>query len=128
MRLLLDTSALAYWVLDAAQLGLLARQVIADADNEVWVSAVSAFEIATKHRSGKWDDIAGFLKSFEQEVAINRFNALPISTAHALLAGMMPGEHRDPFDRLLAAQAELEGMRLVSHDKKFAEFGVEVIW
>lgn len=128
MRLLLDTSTLAYWVLDSEQLSSIARDLIADIANEVWVSSVSAFEIANKHRIGKWADISGFLANLEREIGLNQFQSMPVTMTHALLAGTMPGEHRDPFDRLLAAQAQLEGMTLVTNDPKFSEFGSQTAW
>ena len=128
MRLLLDTHTLAWWVLDDPHLSDRARDLLADPDNEIVASAVSAFEMATKHRLGKWDDIGEFVAGFENAMTAEGFQLLSISPAHAILAGRMPGAHRDPFDRLLAAQAEVDAMTLVTNDPRFGEFGSETVW
>nr|WP_245415211.1 type II toxin-antitoxin system VapC family toxin [Hoeflea marina] len=101
---------------------------MADPDNDVFASAVSAFEAATKYRIGKWNDIGPFATSFEATLTSLGYPVVDISAAHAVLAGLMPGKHRDPFDRLLAAQAEIEGMVLVSNDPAFAAFSVQAVW
>jgi PIN domain nuclease of toxin-antitoxin system len=128
MRFLLDTHALAWWVLDDPRLSRQVREIVSDTDKEVLVSAVSAFEMATKHRLGKWNDVGAFVEVFESAVATEGFGLLSISPAHARVAGLMAGHHRDPFDRLLAAQAQVEGLVLVTNDGKLAELGVEVVW
>ncbi|WJH42322.1 type II toxin-antitoxin system VapC family toxin [Aliirhizobium terrae] len=87
-----------------------ARAAITDPENDIYVSPVSAFEIALKHRLGKWSETAQFLDTFEANLASEHFIPIPISMAHAKLAGEIPGHHRDPFDRLLAAQCRLENL------------------
>lgn len=108
MRLLLDTHALVWWWTDDKRLPAVARSAIASSDNAVLVSAASAWEIATKHRLGKWPEVAALLEGFDTSLRRSRFTSLPITHKHARLAGTLDGEHRDPFDRMLLAQARLE--------------------
>ena len=128
MRLLLDTHALAWWLLDNPRLPERTRNLIAEADNEVLVSAVSAFEVATKFRIGKWNDIGPLAMAFEEIVSAQDFALLHVSANHASRAGLMRGAHRDPFDRLLAAQTEIEGLQLVTDDARFRDLGTATIW
>lgn len=128
VRLLLDTHALVWWWTDDPRLPQLARAAIADPENIVVVSAASAWEIATKHRLGKWPEVAGIIDAFETNVLRSRFGSLAISAEHARLAGLLEGPHRDPFDRVLIAQARLEGVPVVSRDKVFHDYGAAVVW
>lgn len=128
MRLLLDTHAVVWWWTDDAKLSSRARSAIADDGNAVWVSAASAWELSTKARSGKWPEAVDAAERFDALVAQNGFESLPITTRHALLAGAYPLEHRDPFDRMLAAQCECEGLMLVSRDPALSSFGCDVLW
>lgn len=128
MRLLLDTHALVWWWTDDRRLTGPARAAIAAADNAVLVSAASAWEIATKHRLGKWPEVATLLEGFDANLRRSRFASLPISHEHARLAGSLDGEHRDPFDRMLLAQARLEKLTIVTGDSVFAQYGAAVIW
>ena len=128
MRLLLDTHALLWWWMDDPQLSRLAHAAIADLRNEVYVSAASVWEIATKQRIGKLDGIPAMTDQFFHLIEADGFNLLSISPAHALRAGSMTATHRDPFDRMLAAQSELEAMPLVTRDPAFAEFRTATLW
>lgn len=128
MRLLLDTHALIWWLAGDDALGHRAREAIADVDNPVAVSAASAMEVATKFRIGKLDGAALLARDFEAIVASQGFDELPISVRHARLAGEMNIEHKDPFDRLLIAQAQAEDMVLVSNEALFDTFAVQRIW
>lgn len=128
MRLLLDTHALLWWTHEPEVLSAPAYAAIGDAANEVFVSAVSAMEIATKNRIGKLTYRTSLATSFVKTVAARGFQLLPIECEHAERAGNFAGEHRDPWDRLLAAQAQLEGLSLVSNDSKLVAFGVETVW
>jgi PIN domain nuclease of toxin-antitoxin system len=128
LRALLDTHTLAWWLLDDRRLSEAALQVTADPENEIWVSAVSAFEAATKYRIGKWSDIRDLATSFEAAVLAEGFELLAISAQHASRGGLLEGVHRDPFDRLLAAQSLIEGIPIVTNDPAFAVFGAEVVW
>jgi PIN domain nuclease of toxin-antitoxin system len=129
LKLLLDTHALIWWWLDDPQLSPAARKAIGDDSNAVCVSAASAWEILTKQRRGKLPGLpADLVSSYSGLLAEDGFQPLAISTAHALLAGNHPAEHRDPFDRMLAAQAEIEGAVLVTRDPAFGQFEVRTLW
>ncbi len=128
MRLLLDTHALLWWFLGDPLLTQTARDAIQSDASEVWVSAVSAIEVTTKFRIGKLPKAANLAASFEDMVASEDFSALPISVRHARLAGLLPIPHRDPFDRLLIAQAQTEGLTLISNEAIFESFGVIRLW
>lgn len=128
MRLLLDTHALLWWWTDDARLSAAARSAIADEANEVYVSAASAWEVATKHRLGKLTEVPQAAPRFAELVAADGFASLPIAQHHALKAGAYPHEHRDPFDRMLAAQSAIEGMTLVTCDAALPAFGGDTLW
>ena len=128
MKLLLDTHALLWWWTDDPKLSHIARQAIADEGNQVLVSAASAWEIATKFRLGKLPHAAQALDRFNELVTADGFEHLPISYLHSLKAGAYSNEHRDPFDRMLAAQADLEKALLVTLDPVFAGFQCKVLW
>jgi PIN domain nuclease of toxin-antitoxin system len=128
LRLLLDTHALIWWLAGDEALGLRAREAIADEDNAVAVSAASAMEIATKFRIGKLAQAALLAQNFDAIIADQGFTELPISIRHARMAGEMNIAHKDPFDRLLIAQAQAEDMALVSNEVLFDDFTVKRIW
>lgn len=128
MRLLLDTHALLWWLLDAPQLPAAPRDAIRQADTDVLVSAASAWEIATKHRLGKLPEAAEAATDLPRLLVAARFRSLPVTVEHALAAGALPGPHRDPFDRMLIAQAHADGLRVVTVDPVFAAYGVDVLW
>lgn len=128
MRLLLDTHALIWWLAGDEKLSLRARDAIADEANAVAVSAASAMEVATKHRIGKLPDAALLAQDFEAIVADQGFSELSISVRHARLAGEMGIAHKDPFDRLLIAQALAEDMVLVSNEARFDDSAVKRLW
>jgi len=128
LRLLLDTHALIWWLAGDAALGRQARDAIADEANSVFVSAASAMEVATKFRIGKLPGAALLAQDFEAIVADQGFAELPISVRHARLAGEMAFTHKDPFDRLLIAQARAEDMVLVSNEALFDAAAVTRIW
>jgi PIN domain nuclease of toxin-antitoxin system len=126
LRLLLDTHALIWWVEDSPLLSEAARAAIAD--NEVLVSAASAWEVATKFRLGKLPSAERMARALAAEVAAEGFTPLAVTLDHATLAGSLDIAHKDPFDRLLVAQARVERMPLVSNEKLFDGFGVERVW
>ena len=128
MRLLLDTHALLWWLTDDAQLSATARQWLGDEGNQVLVSAVSAWEIATKQRLGKLQGIAPVADWYSDLVAADGFLHLPVTHAHTLRAGAYAVAHRDPFDRMLAAQAELESLPLLTCDTALAAFACKTVW
>lgn len=128
MKLLLDTHALIWWLAGDAALSLRARDAIEDEANSVAVSAASAMEVATKFRIGKLSGAAVLAQDFEAIVAAQGFTELPISVQHARLAGGMNISHKDPFDRFLIAQAQADGMVLVSNEALFDTIGVRRLW
>jgi PIN domain nuclease of toxin-antitoxin system len=128
MRVLLDTHALLWWFTDDDRLSTTARDTIGDDANDVLVSAASAWEIATKQRLGKLDEVPQAADRFAELVAADGFAHLPITYLHSLRAGGYEVAHRDPFDRMLAAQSELERVTLVTKDPMFLLFGVETLW
>ncbi len=127
VRLLLDTQALLWWFGDDPALSPKARRTIARADNEVMVSAASAWEIAIKNKSGKLD-AQRLLDRFENEVMEEGFLGLPVTLGHAVRAGSLVEHHKDPFDRMLVAQALAENLPIISNDPIFDKYGVPRIW
>ena len=127
MDLLLDTHTLLWWWTNDPQLPTTARARIADEGNRILVSAASAWEIATKHRLGKLSEAGEALLRFNELVEADGFRHLPVNYLHSLKAGAYAVEHRDPFDRLLVAQAATEPMRLLTHDPLVGLYGGEVI-
>lgn len=129
MRLLLDTHAFLWWVFADPRLSRRARTAINDdAENSVVISAVSAWEITTKYRMGKLPDARAVADDVSGTVAAEGFNELAISMRHAQRAGNLIGHHRDPFDRMLIAQAMLEDLTLVSNERAFDAYGVRRLW
>jgi len=128
LRLLLDTHALIWWLAGDDALSRRAREAIADEDNTVAVSAASAMEVATKFRIGKLPDAALLAQDFEAVIAEQGFDELAISVHHARLAGEMNIPHKDPFDRLLIAQAQAEDLVLLSNEALFDGFAVKRLW
>jgi PIN domain nuclease of toxin-antitoxin system len=126
--LLLDTHALLWWLDGDERLSPAARAAIADPANLAMVSAASAWEITTKHRLGKLPGAAEVARDVAGAVASQAFADLPISLRDAERAGRLPGAHRDPFDRMLAAQALAADLELVSIDPVFDDFGVRRFW
>ena len=128
MKLLLDTHALIWWLAGDQALSQPAREAIADEANTVLVSAASAMEISTKFRLGKLAGAALLAQDFEAIIAAQGFTELPITVRHARMAGEMNIAHKDPFDRLLIAQAQADGFVLVSNEALFDSFAVRRIW
>jgi PIN domain nuclease of toxin-antitoxin system len=128
VRLLLDTHVLIWWLAADDALSAAARSAIADPANDVFVSAASAWELATKHRIGKLPqaellaaDVAGFVRA-------QGFNELPLTIRQGQLSGSLPGIHKDPFDRMLVAQAMLADLTIVSGDEVLGAYGVARLW
>lgn len=126
--LLLDTHALLWWLLDSPELSGAARAAIADGRRRVLVSAASAWELATKHRLGKLPEADHIVSNLAAYLRKQLVDTLPISLEHALAAGRLPGPHRDPFDRMLMAQAQSDRLLVVTVDPVFGEYGVPVLW
>ena len=128
LRLLLDSHTLIWWFTGDRRLSLAAREAIAEIDNDKFVSAASAWEIATKHRLGKLPLVVDLVNDFRGQMSRQSFDELPISVADGLRAGSLPGPLRDPFDRILIAQAMSEDLVLISNETVFDGYGVRRIW
>lgn len=128
MRLLLDTHALLWWFTNDVRLSAPARQAIANVSSDVFVSAASAWEIATKQRLGKLEGMPEAAARFSELVAADGFIHLPVTHLHGLRAGSYNLPHRDPFDRMLAAQSDIEALALVTRDAAFGAFGTRTLW
>lgn len=125
---LLDTHTLVWCLLNENKLSVRARGAIASSTGPIFVSAVSAFEIATKVRLGKFEAARDIDADFVGLVRADGFTLLDVRTQHALAAGRFVPAHRDPFDRLLAAQARIESLTLVTRDPAFSTFDVPTLW
>jgi PIN domain nuclease of toxin-antitoxin system len=128
MRLLLDTHALLWWLDGDLRLPEGPRSLIAEAANQVFVSAASAWEISTKVRIGKLPGAVEVADRFGEIIRDQAFTPLSITLEHARRAGLLPGDHRDPFDRMLIAQSQIERLVLVSNETVFDHFGCERYW
>ena len=129
MRLLLDTHALVWWFMADRRLSQRAREAIGDPDNQPVVSSATIWEIATKNRLGKMPpEISDLAREMPDRLTELGHELMPIDPAHAQLSGSLEGQHRDPFDRMLAAQSKLEKVPLVTRDPVFAAFGVVCLW
>lgn len=125
---LLDTHALIWWFNDDPLLPPSAKAAIADPDSVIHASAVSAFEIANKHRIGKLPEVSALLTDYGDLLRSQDFHELGIGTRHSLLAGSLDTPHRDPFDRMLVAQAKLENLTLISNERLFDQLGIARLW
>jgi PIN domain nuclease of toxin-antitoxin system len=128
VRLLLDTHALIWWLAGDPMLSAIAKAAIGDSDNDVFVSAASAWEITTKYRIGKLSQAAALAYDVWGVLAGQGFLELPITVQHGQTAGSLPGPHRDPFDRMLIAQATLSDLVLVSNEGVFDGYGIRRLW
>ncbi|TDA65686.1 MAG: type II toxin-antitoxin system VapC family toxin [Clostridia bacterium] len=128
MRALLDTHAFLWWITDDPQLSPKAREVISYGGNNLFLSAASGWEIAIKANLGKLQLPADIIPFVSEQLAINSIEPLPVRMDHALHVYTLPDFHRDPFDRLLVAQAQLENMPILTADPQIAQYPVEVIW
>lgn len=128
MKLLLDTHALLWWLAAEPSLSKSARLAIANTNNQILVSAASVWEISTKFRLGKLATAADLIDDLDGYLQREGFQILPITATHALRAGLLPGAHRDPFDRVLIAQALELNITLVSKEAIFSQYGVRRVW
>ena len=128
MHILLDTHAMLWWAAGDDKLSRRARSAITATSSNVYVSAATAWEIATKYRLGKLPQAGPLLERLAEFLADQRFEELSITLRHAQRSGSLPGPHRDPFDRMLIAQAQLENLTLVSNEVIFDRYGVQRLW
>jgi PIN domain nuclease of toxin-antitoxin system len=128
MRALLDTHTLLWWILDDPALPRAARETIAETGNTMLVSAASAWEIAIKFRLGKLPKAVDLVSNFSSEMEHEGFHVLPVSAEHGIRAGLLPGPHNDPFDRMLIAQSQAENTPIISNETIFDSYGVRRLW
>ena len=128
MRALLDTHVLLQWILEDRALSPAAVEFISDRDNIILVSAASAWELAIKFETGKVPTAADLVAAFSSVIEEEGFHQLHISVEHGIRAGLLPMHHKDPFDRMLIAQAQAESIPIVSSDTIFDSYGVRRLW
>lgn len=128
MKLLLDTSVFLWWISDHASLSQRARDLISDGNHEVWFSAVSSWEIVIKTGLGRLQLPENAERFLPKQIGANGFQVLPIHLRHTLRVARLPRLHRDPFDRLLIAQAILEDFTILSADEQLSRYPVAVEW
>ncbi len=128
MRALLDTHALLWWLSGDPALTPTARKIIAETKNTVLVSAASALEIATNVRLGKLPTAADLVADFCAQIDREGSHFLAISAEHGIRGGLLPGTHKDPFDRMLIAQSQAENIPVISNERVFEAYGVRRLW
>ncbi|UIJ44634.1 type II toxin-antitoxin system VapC family toxin [Sphingomonas cannabina] len=128
MKCLLDSHTLIWWWNADPALSPAARAIMADRTNTIFVSAATAWELATKFRSGRLPSVGRRLDAFDAVIRDDGFHHLDVRHEHGLRGGLLESEHRDPFDRLLAAQALIEGLTVLTRDRAFVGFGCETLW
>lgn len=127
-RLLLDTHAFLWWVNDAPEISAAARHAISDANNECYLSLASCWEMSIKSSLGKLRLAKSIERFVSDQLTANGFTLLNIELRHAAKVEKLPFYHRDPFDRLLIAQALTEKMTLLTADPAFTQYGVKLLW
>ena len=128
VRVLLDTHTFLWWLSDSGKISTAAFDAIVDESNDIVVSAASAWEIATKFRIGKLPGCEAVATDVAGHIRRQGFEELAISVADAERAGRLPGPHRDPFDRMLAAQSLARDLALISADRVFDDYNVDRLW
>lgn len=126
--MLLDTHVLLWWWAEPGKLSERVFALLRDSHTRLFVSAASAWEISTKHRIGKLPSGGRIIRDWDERITADGFLELPISAHHALRAGNLPGEHRDPFDRMLVAQSIVENLPVISADNALSALGAHRIW
>ena len=125
---LLDSQALLWWWFDPDRLSTAVRELLSDPATPVLVSAASVWELSLKHHQGKLPELSGAIADLTGLLQADGFEGLPISLAHGLRAGGYSQPHRDPFDRMLAAQAELDRLVLLTADPQLSTFPCQTLW
>ena len=128
MRALLDTHAFLWWIDDDARLSAPARGVIADGENQILLSVVSVWEILVKAGLGRLVIEEPVAERVSEQIEANAFEVLPIHLRHALRLTDLPSLHRDPFDRMLVAQALEEGLTVISGDRALSDYPIRLVW
>lgn len=125
---LLDTHVILWWFDGGSKVSRQVRLLIEDPAVRVYFSAASVWEIAIKYKAGKLDAAASLIRRFATAMETDRFTELPVSAKHALAAGLLETRHKDPFDRMLIAQARIESLPIASTDARFDEYEVRRVW
>jgi len=128
MKYLLDTHAFLWWVGDDPALSKKARAIISDGGNEIYLSAVSVWEIAIKSRLGRLEMHGGLEAFMDRHLRENAFQSLPITLTHSVKVQTLSNHHRDPFGQMLVAQAMVEEMPIISVDKMIGTYDLKVVW
>jgi len=128
MKALLDTHAFLWWINDDPRLSDAARELIGNGESALFLSAASGWEIAIKMRLGRLEVREDPQQFIFEQLALNDIAVLPISMNHALRTAALPDHHRDPFDRMLVAQSQIEQLPIVTADPLITRYAVEVIW
>ena len=128
MNALLDTHTFLWWITDNAELSPRAREVVGDGDNTLFLSAASGWEIAIKAKLGRLQLPDTPERFVFEHMSQNAITGLPIQLSHALHVYTLPDYHRDPFDRVLIAQSQLEKLPIVTKDPQISHYSAEVIW
>ncbi len=128
MNYLLDTHTFLWWIDNDTRLSKTAREVIVNPDNEIVISVISTWEIIIKYSLGKIELSESPKDYIEEMLAVNEFTVLPIKLAHTFKIAELPNHHKDPFDRLLIAQSQIEQIPIVTLDKQIIKYPVQTIW
>lgn len=128
MRILLDTYVFLWWVMDDPRLLQHTRTIISESRNRIFVSAVSGWEMAIKAKLGKLSLPRNFRAFVVGQLTRNHIDVLPIQMSHALHVYRLPEHHRDPFDRMLVAQSQLENLPIVTGDPQITQYSVKTLW
>lgn len=128
MKVLLDTHTFLWWVTDSPKLSSRVRKIISDGKNELFLSAVSGWEIAIKAQLGRIQIPDKPQTFISEQMVANAIQGLPIQISHAVHIYNLPTHHRDPFDRMLVAQAQLEKLPILTDDPQISQYPVKVIW
>jgi PIN domain nuclease of toxin-antitoxin system len=128
MRALLDTHTFLWWTTDDPRLSKKAREIISEGNNELYLSAASGWEMAIKARLGRLRLPDGLERFVPEQLALNGIESLPVQMSHTLHVHVLPDHHRDPFDRLLVAQAQLESLPILTRDPYIARYQVKTVW
>ena len=128
MKVLLDTHTFLWWITDDNRLSSSAREIITNGDNELFLSAVTGWEIAIKAQLGRIKLPKEPHSFIAEQLSLNSIQSLPVHMSHALHIYSLPNHHRDPFDRMIIAQAQLEDFPILTMDSQIAKYQIKVIW
>lgn len=128
MKYLLDTHAYIWWDSHSSELPSTVFGLLRDRKHSFWLSIASVWEIQIKLQTGKLKLRMPLRDIVEHQQKTNRIELLPITLPHVLALDRLPPHHKDPFDRIIIAQAQIEGLTLISHDEKFSQYEVPVVW